>query len=381
MIQSIRTHHVTEAIDQVKSLTRRTIAKDALWDVEELTLKTLRNKFNSGLWLLKALCYAEPIRLVTIGRWMSRIDKETTEELNALDAYIQMRDEYDQTWSIDDVYKCTHQHSPKVAAERQNPDVYNATAIDDRCKIPPVHNGHRNDTRRTTKICWPPTGECQSCGFHPWQRAGEMCVALAKTCTSCGTAGHMEKACKGKPKSATIKPTPRADLDDSTEETDKVGGMGKPDDQTGHANSRREMHPPQENTPEMQNDEKQCNIGPTMSGNSTITNRDEIPRNTITYGNSATTSANASSSSGYPRQGAELHSKPTIGDQTNTNYDAIKTYLRKRLFEAIPPAKNDHHTRTVRNGIIPGRTDRHRRHYNTSARERTSNPLRNTERH
>ena len=149
----------------------------------------------------------------------------------------------------------------------------------------------------------------------------------------------MEKACKGKPKSATIKPTPRADLDDSTEETDKVGGMGKPDDQTGHANSRREMHPPQENTPEMQNDEKQCNIGPTMSGNSTITNRDEIPRNTITYGNSATTSANASSSSGYPRQGAELHSKPTIGDQTNTNYDVIKTYLQKRLFEAITPPK------------------------------------------
>ena len=72
---------LTEAIDQVKSLTRRSAAKDTLWDVTESVLRTLRNKFNSRL-LLKALWYAEPIRLVTVGRWLSRIDKETINELN-----------------------------------------------------------------------------------------------------------------------------------------------------------------------------------------------------------------------------------------------------------------------------------------------------------
>ena len=99
------------------------------------------------------------------------------------------------------------------------------------------------------------------------------------------------------------------------------------------------MHPPQDNTPDMQNDEKQCNIGPTTSGNHTAINRDEVPRNTTPHGNSAITSTNASSSSDYPRPGAELHSKPRIGNQRNTNYDVLKTYLQKRLFEAITPPK------------------------------------------
>ena len=67
---------LTEVIDRIKSLTRLSTAKDVLWDVTESMLRTLRNRFNSRLWLLKALWYAEPFRLVTVGRWLSRIDEE-----------------------------------------------------------------------------------------------------------------------------------------------------------------------------------------------------------------------------------------------------------------------------------------------------------------
>ena len=93
---------LTEAINQVKSLTRRSTAKDALWDVTELVLRTLRNKFNSRLWLFKALWYAEPFRIVTVGRWLSRIDKQTINELNALAEHIQTRNGCDHTWTTDD---------------------------------------------------------------------------------------------------------------------------------------------------------------------------------------------------------------------------------------------------------------------------------------
>ena len=79
---------ITEAVDQITALTRRSIARDALWDVTKYTLEALQDKFDSGIWLLRAIWYAEPVQLVTIGKWMSHIDRETTDELNALNAHI-----------------------------------------------------------------------------------------------------------------------------------------------------------------------------------------------------------------------------------------------------------------------------------------------------
>ena len=80
-----------EAVDQIKLLTRQSATKDTLEDVTRPKLRILRRKFSSSLWMLRSLWYAEPLRLVTIGRWMSRIDKETTTELDALDSQIQRK--------------------------------------------------------------------------------------------------------------------------------------------------------------------------------------------------------------------------------------------------------------------------------------------------
>ena len=132
------------------------------------TLRTLRDKLDSGLWLLRALWYAEPIQLVTIGRWMSRIDRETTKELNALNAHIRARDDYEQIETTDDEYEDTHQyrgnrHAPNtekttLAYRGATPSKYRNTS--------PSHDNYRNDATKCTPRtdnCWPPTGECHSC--------------------------------------------------------------------------------------------------------------------------------------------------------------------------------------------------------------------------
>ena len=69
---------LTEATNQIKLLTRRSASRDTLWDVTALAIKTLKNQFNSRLCILRSLWYAEPFRLVTVGRWLSRIDRETS---------------------------------------------------------------------------------------------------------------------------------------------------------------------------------------------------------------------------------------------------------------------------------------------------------------
>ena len=80
-----------EAMEQVQLLTRRSAMQDTLEDITDFKLRVLRQKFSSRLWILRSLWYAEPTRLVTVGRWMSRIDKETRTELDALEAQLQRR--------------------------------------------------------------------------------------------------------------------------------------------------------------------------------------------------------------------------------------------------------------------------------------------------
>ena len=93
-----------EATNRIKLLTRRSASRDSLWDVTESALKTLRNQFNSRLCILLSLWYAEPFRLVTVGRWLSRIDRETSDELDALDDHVGAKATktiYDQAWTTD----------------------------------------------------------------------------------------------------------------------------------------------------------------------------------------------------------------------------------------------------------------------------------------
>ena len=113
---------ITEAIDQVKFLTRRSAAKDALWDVTELLLRTLRNKFNSILWMLRALWYAEPFRLVMVGRWLSRIDRETIDKLDALEDHVRARIVNigcGHAWTtVDEKNICPQRHGPHTVDEQ-----------------------------------------------------------------------------------------------------------------------------------------------------------------------------------------------------------------------------------------------------------------------
>ena len=59
---------LTKTTNRIKLLIRRSTSRDGLWDVTESALKTLRNQFNSRLCILRSLWYAEPFRLVTVGR-------------------------------------------------------------------------------------------------------------------------------------------------------------------------------------------------------------------------------------------------------------------------------------------------------------------------
>ena len=95
---------LTEATNRIKLLTRRFASRDGLWDVTESALKTLQNQFNSRLCILRFLWYAEPFRLVTVGRWLSRIDREMSDELDALDDHVQAKATktiYNQAWITD----------------------------------------------------------------------------------------------------------------------------------------------------------------------------------------------------------------------------------------------------------------------------------------
>ena len=179
---------------------------------------------------------------------MSRIDRETTKELNALNAHIRARDDYEQIETTDDEYEDTHQyrgnrHAPNtekttLAYRGATPSKYRNTS--------PSHDNYRNDATKCTPRtdnCWPPTGECHSCGFHPEQRAGDMCIALVKRCSSCGIAGHMERACDKVPELNATKLDIRIDNDNPTNEVTKTNAS---DDQ--HGDPGGEAHLPQDTT-------------------------------------------------------------------------------------------------------------------------------------
>ena len=121
--QSTALARLTEAINQGKFLTRRSTVQDALWDITESMLRTLRNKFNSRLWMLRALWYAEPFRLVTVGRWLSRINRETIDELNALDDHVWTRItniECSLAWTMGDENEniCPQRNGPHMVDEQ-----------------------------------------------------------------------------------------------------------------------------------------------------------------------------------------------------------------------------------------------------------------------
>jgi hypothetical protein len=194
---------------------------------------------------------------------MSRIDRDTTKELNALNAHIRARDDYEQIETTDDVYEDTHQYRgnrcvPNMekttltyrsgATPQSHHIAHTGTTPSKYRNTPPLHDKHRNDaTKCTTRTdnCWPPIGECQSCGFHPQQRAGDMCIALVKMCSSCIITGHMERACDKVPELNATKPDTHIDIDNPT---NGVTETNTSDNQYGHGDSGGEVHLPQDTT-------------------------------------------------------------------------------------------------------------------------------------
>ena len=321
---------ITEAVAQINALTRRAIAKDALWDITRSTLETLQDKFDSGIWLLRAIWYAEPVQLVTIGKWMSRIDRETTSELNALNAHIRARDEYETT---DDEYEDIYRYGndttlPRYYTEYADtaPDNYNTFPLDDKYR-----SDATKDTSRTGD-CWPPTGECQSCGFQPQQRAGNRCIVLARVCNSCGMTGHMEKTCR---ETLELEPIQATEHTDTTTSTSENNEAKPPDDQPTQANPRETNVSQNIITGEQTDSEKRHNTGPTESENHVpqhkqydhTTTRNEIHPATLTRKD------DTKSKTGNNANNTEQNPAPE--PQPGANHDDVKTYLWGRLSEAV----------------------------------------------
>ena len=281
---SVALAKLMETVDQVTLLTRQSAAKDALGDITTSTLRLLRRKFSSRLWMLRSLWYAEPFRLETIGRWMSRIDKETTNKLDALDAHIQARTmniTYKRKWITGDEnlnpVNSSHMAEEQrpyrggMAIHRRNsrgdtdPNNYRSMLIQ--------NDNHRNDATyglQTTSSCWPPVGRCHLCGFHPQRRIGTICIAYTKRCNSCGPTGHIERACKRQLGADAIELETYIETDIPKQRTGKrnqhpdtaVHTINLSHNQPGSADSGKEIQPPQDDTPDTETcNESQHNVG------------------------------------------------------------------------------------------------------------------------
>ena len=335
---------ITEAVDQINALTRRSIARDALWDVTKYTLEALRDKFDSGIWLLRAIWYAEPIQLVTIGKWMSRIDRETTDELNALNAHIRARDEYETT---DDEYEEIYRQRDDTPPQRHRTKYANTAPN----KTLPLHDKYRSNATGNTPRpgdCWPPTGECQSCGFQPQQRAGNRCIVLARVCNSCGMTGHMEKTCRKTPE---LEPVQTAEHTDTNVPTNEDTETKPPDDQPPNASPHEVTNIFQDTAPA--GNGKRCDTGPAESENHKPQREQREPHgHTITQNETQLDTQHSHAITQNEVQLATVTGKDDTALKTNDgannskqnltprpepgmNHDKIRAYLWMRLSEAV----------------------------------------------
>ena len=173
---------------------------------------------------------------MTVGRWLSQIDRETSIELDALDDHVRAKATqtiYDQarTTDSDDDDIRSRQDSPQTVGNvkpygscmlihPQSPQV--DTAPNNRTYALASHNKCHDDISinkpQAFHGCWPTAGEWHSCGFGPQQRVGIICIGRTKVCNSCGMTGHMVKACKKGPGMNVVNPSTTADTPTSDPE-------------------------------------------------------------------------------------------------------------------------------------------------------------------
>jgi hypothetical protein len=269
------------------------------------------------------------------------VPNRTTNELNALNAHIRARDEYETT---DDEYEDTYRYRDDATPHHYRTG-YTNTAPSNH-NTPFLHDKYRNnvieDTPRTGD-CWPPVGECQSCGFQPQQRAGNRCIALARICDSCGITGHMERTCR---EASEPNPTQTAEHTDTGNSTSEITETKPPDDQPTHANPREVTYIPQDTTSgEQSNNEKRYDTGrakseshkPQHKQHSRSITQSEVQSVTITRRDDTsvehlpedTTLENTSDNANNSKRDPAPKSKP------GTDRNDIRTYLWTRLSEAI----------------------------------------------
>ena len=255
---------LTETTNRIKLLTRRSASRDGLWDVTGSAIKILRNQFNSRLCILRSLWYVEPLRLVTVGRWLSPIDRDTSIKLDALDDHIRVKTTqttYHQAWTTDsprqDGLQTVYNIKPYgsytlINSQNQKPD----TAPNNQTYALAPSSKHQDDTPinepRAFHGCWPAAGECHLCGFSPQHCVGIVCIGRTKVCDSCSMTGHMIKAFKKGPELDVINPSTLADTPvpdpkkGILQQTKPTYTANPPDDQNTCMVSGEEVNSPEE---------------------------------------------------------------------------------------------------------------------------------------
>ena len=82
---------VMEIVAKIRSFTKQYMENGGLDDATRLRAGTLRRSLAFRLWMLRSLWYPEPIRIMEIDHWMSRIDDKMTEKLDNLEVFTQTR--------------------------------------------------------------------------------------------------------------------------------------------------------------------------------------------------------------------------------------------------------------------------------------------------
>ena len=300
-----------------KLLTRRSASRDGLWVVTGSALKTLRNQFNSRLCILRSLRYAEFFRLVTVGRWLSRIDWETSIELDSLDNHVRAKTTqttYNKALTSDsdddDIhprqdgpqtvsniepygsYTLTHPQNPKpdTAPNNRTYALASRSKCQDDISISEPQAFHG---------CWPTAGKCHSYGFGPQQRVGIICIGHTKVCDSCGMTGHMVKVCKKGPGMDVVNPSTLAD----TPTSDPEKGILQHTTPTYMANPSDDQNKSMDSGEEANTSEE---------GTYDVIHHDNTNRNTTMIANNKPTSATNSDIIRHPKQNSLPRSEPAV---------------------------------------------------------------------
>ena len=206
--------NIMEVVNRIRLLSARSMANEDLDEATSLMTGNLRRSITSRLWMLRSLWYAEPIRLVSVGQWMSLIDEEMKEKLEDLDVLIQHRISKtahgcgNLKVTINDYggsHEAKKQMKPALRGgdmNRRQQEMHGRTDQASRFKEPTSHstektNGINTDTSMNepspTGSCRLPVGKYDLCNFGAYWRSKPLRILHDKTPDRCGDPGLIGK--------------------------------------------------------------------------------------------------------------------------------------------------------------------------------------------